>query len=87
MYFLLDNDLIFFLCRLTICLFKKYLKELSTFICDQDKDETETVKRMQTSEMYDGDGPKHVRSEVSDQEEDEESEKCPVSISKCKGSY
>lgn len=36
--------------------------------------------------MYDGDGPKNVRSDVSDQEEDEESEECPVSISKCKGS-
>lgn len=57
------------------------------FICDQDKDETETVKQTQTSEMYDGDGPKNVRSDVSEQEEDEESEECPVSISKWKGSY
>ncbi|XP_034503628.1 pericentriolar material 1 protein isoform X8 [Ailuropoda melanoleuca] len=47
---------------------------------DKDKDETETVKQAQTSEMYDGDGPKNVRSDVSDQEEDEESEECPVSI-------
>ncbi|XP_029790769.1 pericentriolar material 1 protein isoform X4 [Suricata suricatta] len=47
---------------------------------DKDKDETETVKQTQTSEMYDGDGPKNVRSDVSDQEEDEESEECPVSI-------
>ncbi|XP_048950910.1 pericentriolar material 1 protein isoform X8 [Canis lupus dingo] len=47
---------------------------------DKDKDETETVKPTQTSEIYDGDGPKNVRSDVSDQEEDEESEECPVSI-------
>ncbi|XP_044081414.1 pericentriolar material 1 protein isoform X21 [Neovison vison] len=47
---------------------------------DKDKDETETVKQTQTSEMYGGDGPKNVRSDVSDQEEDEESEECPVSI-------
>ncbi|XP_017897436.1 PREDICTED: pericentriolar material 1 protein isoform X7 [Capra hircus] len=47
---------------------------------DKDKDETETVKQTQTSEVYDGDCPKNVRSDVSDQEEDEESEECPVSI-------
>ncbi|XP_034860071.1 pericentriolar material 1 protein isoform X11 [Mirounga angustirostris] len=47
---------------------------------DKDKDETETVKQTQTSEMYVDDGPKNVRSDVSDQEEDEESEECPVSI-------
>nr|XP_055190959.1 pericentriolar material 1 protein isoform X9 [Nyctereutes procyonoides] len=47
---------------------------------DKDKDETETVKQTQTSEIYDGDGTKNVRSDVSDQEEDEESEECPVSI-------
>ncbi|XP_060039564.1 pericentriolar material 1 protein isoform X12 [Erinaceus europaeus] len=47
---------------------------------DKDKDETETVKQTQTSEVYNGDGPKNMRSDVSDQEEDEESEKCPVSI-------
>ncbi|KAM8786324.1 pericentriolar material 1 protein isoform 3-T3 [Rhynchonycteris naso] len=46
----------------------------------EDKDETETVKQIQTSEEYDGDGPKNVRSDVSDQDEDEESEECPVSI-------
>ncbi|XP_030869588.3 pericentriolar material 1 protein isoform X13 [Gorilla gorilla gorilla] len=45
---------------------------------DKDKDETETVKQTQTSEVYDG--PKNVRSDISDQEEDEESEGCPVSI-------
>ncbi|XP_058299305.1 pericentriolar material 1 protein isoform X6 [Hylobates moloch] len=44
---------------------------------DKDKDETETVKQTQTSEVYDG--PKNVRSDISDQEEDE-SEGCPVSI-------
>ncbi|XP_027955584.1 pericentriolar material 1 protein isoform X5 [Eumetopias jubatus] len=47
---------------------------------DKDKDETETVKQTQTSGMYVDDGPKNVRSDVSDQEEDEESEECPVSI-------
>ncbi|XP_023987164.1 pericentriolar material 1 protein isoform X10 [Physeter macrocephalus] len=47
---------------------------------DKDKDETETVKQTQTSEVYDGDRPKNVSSDVSDQEEDEESEECPVSI-------
>lgn len=47
---------------------------------DKDKDETETVKQTQTSEIYDAKGPKNVRSDVSDQEEDEESERCPVSI-------
>ncbi|KAL4671384.1 hypothetical protein H8959_004093, partial [Pygathrix nigripes] len=44
----------------------------------EDKDETETVKQTQTSEVYDG--PKNIRSDISDQEEDEESEGCPVSI-------
>ncbi|XP_047627816.1 pericentriolar material 1 protein isoform X27 [Phacochoerus africanus] len=47
---------------------------------DKDKDETETVKQTQTSEVYEGGGSKNVRSDVSDQEEDEESEDCPVSI-------
>ncbi|XP_053434330.1 pericentriolar material 1 protein isoform X2 [Nycticebus coucang] len=47
---------------------------------DKDKDETETVKQTQTSEVYDGKGPKNIRSDISDQEEDEESEGCPVSI-------
>ncbi|XP_006893609.1 PREDICTED: pericentriolar material 1 protein [Elephantulus edwardii] len=47
---------------------------------DKDKDETETIKQTQISEVYDGEGPKNVRSDVSDQEEDEESEECPVSI-------
>lgn len=47
---------------------------------DKDKDETETIKQTQTSEVYDVKGPKNIRSDVSDQEEDEESERCPVSI-------
>ncbi|XP_036315157.1 pericentriolar material 1 protein [Pipistrellus kuhlii] len=47
---------------------------------DRDKDETETVKQIETSEEYDGGAPKNVRSDISDQEEDEESEECPVSI-------
>lgn len=37
--------------------------------------------------MYDGKGPKNIRSDISDQEEDEESEGCPVSISKLKALY
>ncbi|XP_037687149.1 pericentriolar material 1 protein isoform X11 [Choloepus didactylus] len=47
---------------------------------DKDKDETETVKQTQVSEVCDGEGPKNVRSDISDQEEDEESEGCPMSI-------
>ncbi|EHA99985.1 Pericentriolar material 1 protein [Heterocephalus glaber] len=45
----------------------------------KDKDETKTVKQTQTSEVYGAEGPKNVRSDVSDQEEDE-SDGCPVSI-------
>ncbi|NXA29974.1 PCM1 protein, partial [Ibidorhyncha struthersii] len=48
----------------------------------EDKDETETVKPVQDSEMYDGNGvPESIRSDASDQEEDEESESGPVAIS------
>ncbi|XP_077671700.1 pericentriolar material 1 protein isoform X8 [Eretmochelys imbricata] len=48
---------------------------------DKDKDETETVKPTQESEIYnDGEVPQSMRSDASDQEEDEESEGCPVSI-------
>ncbi|NXF59704.1 PCM1 protein, partial [Ciccaba nigrolineata] len=48
----------------------------------EDKDETETVKQVQDSEMYNGNGvPESLRSDVSDQEEDEESESGPVAIS------
>ncbi|NWI94728.1 PCM1 protein, partial [Pitta sordida] len=48
----------------------------------EDKDETETVKRVQDSEMSAGNGgPESIRSDVSDQEEDEESESGPVAIS------
>uniref|UniRef100_A0A674ILU3 Pericentriolar material 1 n=1 Tax=Terrapene triunguis TaxID=2587831 RepID=A0A674ILU3_9SAUR len=48
----------------------------------EDKDETETVKDTQESELYnDGEVPQSMRSDASDQEEDEESEGCPVSIS------
>ncbi|XP_074444311.1 pericentriolar material 1 protein isoform X10 [Larus michahellis] len=49
---------------------------------DKDKDETEAVKPVQDSEMYDGNPvPESIRSDVSDQEEDEESESGPVAIS------
>ncbi|NXA46540.1 PCM1 protein, partial [Nothocercus julius] len=48
----------------------------------EDKDETETIKPVQDSEMYKGNEvPENVRSDASDQEEDEESERGPVSIS------
>nr|XP_058145941.1 pericentriolar material 1 protein isoform X11 [Dasypus novemcinctus] len=47
---------------------------------DKDKRETENAQQTQTSEVCDGEGPKDVRSDVSDQEEDEESEGRPVSI-------
>lgn len=47
---------------------------------DKDKDETETVKQIQTPEVLKGEGNKNVRADISDQEEDEESEECPVSI-------
>lgn len=41
---------------------------------------------MQTCDTYNSAGPKNVRSDVSDQEDDEESEEGPVSISKSEGS-
>ncbi|XP_040411213.1 pericentriolar material 1 protein isoform X11 [Cygnus olor] len=48
----------------------------------EDKDETETVKQAQGSEMYDGNEvPESMKSDASDQEEDEESESAPVAIS------
>ncbi|XP_056659439.1 pericentriolar material 1 protein isoform X41 [Monodelphis domestica] len=52
---------------------------------DKDKDETETVKQVPPPppppEVYNGnEAPKNTRSDVSDQEEDEESEGCPVSF-------
>ncbi|KFV70668.1 Pericentriolar material 1 protein, partial [Dryobates pubescens] len=48
----------------------------------EDKDETETVKQVQDSEVYvDGGVPESIRSDVSDQEEDEESDSGPVAIS------
>ncbi|NWQ89337.1 PCM1 protein, partial [Burhinus bistriatus] len=48
----------------------------------EDKDETETVKPVQDSEMYDGNGvAESIRSDASDQEEEEESESGPVAIS------
>ncbi|KAM4674349.1 pericentriolar material 1 protein isoform 2-T4 [Amazona ochrocephala] len=49
---------------------------------DKDKDETENVKEVQDSEIYDGNGiPESIRSDVSDPEEDEENESGPVAIS------
>uniref|UniRef100_A0A8C3LV96 Pericentriolar material 1 n=1 Tax=Chrysolophus pictus TaxID=9089 RepID=A0A8C3LV96_CHRPC len=49
---------------------------------DKDKDETETVKPVQGLETYDGNEvPESIKSDVSDQEEDEGSESGPVAIS------
>uniref|UniRef100_A0A8C0C001 Pericentriolar material 1 n=1 Tax=Buteo japonicus TaxID=224669 RepID=A0A8C0C001_9AVES len=62
---------------------QSYAKEVCFIIfLKNDKDETETVKQVQDSEMYDGNGvPESIRSDVSDQEEDEESESGPLAIS------
>ncbi|XP_062348802.1 pericentriolar material 1 protein isoform X2 [Cinclus cinclus] len=49
---------------------------------DKDKDETETTKQVLDSEVCAGNGvPESIRSDASDQEEDEESERGPVAIS------
>ncbi|XP_010143647.1 PREDICTED: pericentriolar material 1 protein, partial [Buceros rhinoceros silvestris] len=49
---------------------------------DKDKDETEAVKQVQVSEVYDSNGvPESIKSDATDQEEDEESESGPVAIS------
>ncbi|NXM92388.1 PCM1 protein, partial [Oenanthe oenanthe] len=48
----------------------------------EDKDETETAKQVPDSEVCDGNRvPESIRSDASDQEEDEESERGPVAIS------
>ncbi|XP_071288373.1 pericentriolar material 1 protein isoform X6 [Agelaius tricolor] len=48
----------------------------------EDKDETETAKRVPDSKVGAGNGvPENIRSDASDQEEDEESESGPVAIS------
>ncbi|NXA39986.1 PCM1 protein, partial [Eudromia elegans] len=48
----------------------------------EDKDETETIKPVQDPETHDGnEGPENIRSDASDQEEDEGNESGPVSIS------
>ncbi|XP_032915782.1 pericentriolar material 1 protein isoform X25 [Catharus ustulatus] len=48
----------------------------------EDKDETETAKQAPDSEVRAGNGvPESIRSDASDQEEDEESERGPVAIS------
>ncbi|KAF4791741.1 hypothetical protein TURU_127521 [Turdus rufiventris] len=48
---------------------------------DKDKDETETAKQVPDSEVRAGNGaPESIRSDASDQEEDEESERGPVAI-------
>ncbi|XP_009333398.1 PREDICTED: pericentriolar material 1 protein isoform X3 [Pygoscelis adeliae] len=64
------------------CKRKTETTEVIQSYAKEDKDETETVKQVQDSEMYDGSGvPGSIRSDASDQEEDEESESGPVAIS------
>ncbi|KAM7112907.1 pericentriolar material 1 protein isoform 13-T13 [Ciconia maguari] len=64
------------------CKRKTETTEVIQSYAKEDKDETETVKQVQDSEMYDGNGvPERIRSDASDQEEDEESESGPVAIS------
>ncbi|KGL92386.1 Pericentriolar material 1 protein, partial [Charadrius vociferus] len=64
------------------CKRKTETTEVIQSYAKEDKDETETVKPVQDSEMYDGNGvPESIRSDASDQEEDEESESGPVAIS------
>ncbi|KFR15476.1 Pericentriolar material 1 protein, partial [Opisthocomus hoazin] len=64
------------------CKRKTETAEVIQSYAKEDKDETETVKPVQDSKMYDDNGvPESVRSDVSDQEEDEESESGPVAIS------
>uniref|UniRef100_A0A8B9GAX9 Pericentriolar material 1 n=1 Tax=Amazona collaria TaxID=241587 RepID=A0A8B9GAX9_9PSIT len=62
---------------------QSFAKEVCFIIfLKNDKDETENVKEVQDSEIYDGNGiPESIRSDVSDPEEDEENESGPVAIS------
>uniref|UniRef100_A0A8C4K412 Pericentriolar material 1 n=1 Tax=Dromaius novaehollandiae TaxID=8790 RepID=A0A8C4K412_DRONO len=65
-----------------VCLITFFEKFSFSEFPKYDKDETETIKPVQDSETYDGNEvPENIRSDVSDQEEDEESERGPVSIS------
>ncbi|KFO82713.1 Pericentriolar material 1 protein, partial [Cuculus canorus] len=64
------------------CKRKTETTEVIQSYAKEDKDETETVKPVQDSEKYGGNGvPESIKSDVSDQEEDEESESGPVAIS------
>ncbi|XP_040452740.1 pericentriolar material 1 protein isoform X19 [Falco naumanni] len=64
------------------CKRKTEATEVIQSYAEEDKGETETVKQVPDSEMYDGNGvPESIRSDASDQEEDEESESGPVAIS------
>ncbi|NXP44202.1 PCM1 protein, partial [Heliornis fulica] len=64
------------------CKRKTETAEVIQSYAKEDKDETETVKQVPNSEMYNGNGvPESIRSDASDQEEDEESESGPVAIS------
>uniref|UniRef100_A0A8B9SFF2 Pericentriolar material 1 n=1 Tax=Apteryx owenii TaxID=8824 RepID=A0A8B9SFF2_APTOW len=65
-----------------VCLITLFEKFSFSDFPKYDKDETETIKPVQDSETYDGNEvPENIRSDASDQEEDEESERGPVSIS------
>ncbi|KFQ52992.1 Pericentriolar material 1 protein, partial [Nestor notabilis] len=64
------------------CKRKTETTEVIQSYAKEDKDETETAKQVQDSEIYDGTGvPESIRSDVSDPEEDEENESGPVAIS------
>ncbi|XP_030347578.1 pericentriolar material 1 protein isoform X21 [Strigops habroptila] len=64
------------------CKRKTETTEVIQSYAKEDKDETETAKQVQDSEIYDGNGvPESIRSDVSDPEEDEENESGPVAIS------
>uniref|UniRef100_A0A8C3V665 Pericentriolar material 1 n=1 Tax=Catharus ustulatus TaxID=91951 RepID=A0A8C3V665_CATUS len=62
---------------------QSYVKEVCFILfLKNDKDETETAKQAPDSEVRAGNGvPESIRSDASDQEEDEESERGPVAIS------
>ncbi|NXD70009.1 PCM1 protein, partial [Eolophus roseicapillus] len=64
------------------CKRKTETTEVIQSYAKEDKDETENVKQVQDSEIYDGNRiPESIRSDVSDPEEDEESESGLVAIS------
>ncbi|NXW76258.1 PCM1 protein, partial [Hirundo rustica] len=64
------------------CKRKTETTEVAQSYAKEDKDETETAKQVPNSGVCAGNGaPESIRSDASDQEEDEESERGPVAIS------